>query len=136
MSHISLHSSLRISSSAFSQSVRREHVDRHRSRRGESNFPHVSALEGNMLFQHARTQIVSTVDEARDMVWNLRHAEKVDLASSLEALARQALQAFGIDVVYTGVEPPGMVSHLAGHEVLMIAPKVLANFAMRSRTQS
>ncbi len=90
---------------------------------------HGSALEGNMLFEHARKQIVATVDEARDMVWNLRHAEKVNLASSLQALAHQASQAFGIDVAYTGAEPPGMVSQLAGHEVLMITREALANSA-------
>lgn len=90
---------------------------------------HGSAIEGNTLFQHARKQIVTTVDEARDMVWNLRHAEKIDLASSLEALARQASQAFGIEVSYTGAASPGMVAHLAGHEVLMIAREALANSA-------
>lgn len=35
-----------------------------------------SVIEDNTLFQHARTHIVATVDEARDMVSNLRNAEK------------------------------------------------------------
>ncbi len=88
-----------------------------------------SVIEDNTLFQHARTQIVATVDEARDMVWNLRNAGKIDLARSLEALARQASQAFGISVAYTGNTSPGMVSNLAGHEVLMITREALANSA-------
>lgn len=88
-----------------------------------------SALESNTLFQHARKQIITTVDEARDMVWNLRHEEKINLASSLDALARQASQAFGIKVAYTGATSPGMVSNLAGHEVLMITREALANSA-------
>lgn len=37
---------------------------------------HGSAMKENILFQHARTQIVATVDEARDMVSNLRNADK------------------------------------------------------------
>ncbi len=94
---------------------------------------HGAALENNTLFQHARKQIVTTVDEARDMVWNLRHADKVNLASSLEALAQQASQAFGIEVAYTGREQPGMVSRLAGHEVLMIAREALANSASHAK---
>ena len=90
---------------------------------------HGSAIEDNTLFQHARTQIVTTVDEARDMVWNLRSGDKINLAYSLEALARQASQAFGFAVAYTGAVSPGMVSNLAGHEVLMITREALANSA-------
>lgn len=95
-----------------------------------------TALEDNTLFQHARKQIIKTVDEARDMVWNLRHADKVNLASSLEALAHQASEAFGIDVAYTAAEQPGMVSHLTGHEVLMIAREALSNSASHAEADT
>lgn len=75
---------------------------------------HGSVVNDNTLFHHARTQIVATVNKARDMVWNLRNAEKIDLTRSLEALARQASEAFGIAVAYTGSTSPGMVSTWPG----------------------
>ncbi len=83
------------------------------SARSTSKLARVGDQE-NILFQHARTQIVATVDEARDMVWNLRNAEKIHLVRSLEAIAGQASEAFGISVAYIGNTSPGMVSTWPG----------------------
>jgi len=52
------------------------------------------------LLTHARTQVRTTIDEARYGVWNLRHDDgaAIDLPSSIEAISKQTTKEFDVEV--------------------------------------
>jgi signal transduction histidine kinase len=87
------------------------------------------APEHGDLLDAARAQILATINEARDAVWNLRRKkeEEIDLSYSLAALAEQATGAFGIPVVCERVDPMSGISGSTGHELLMVAREAIAN---------
>jgi len=85
--------------------------------------------EDDDLLNVARAQLRSTIDEARQAVWNLRRKdeEEIDLPQSLTALADQATGAFGIPVMCDRVDPVSGISGSIGHELLMAAREAIAN---------
>jgi ligand-binding sensor domain-containing protein/two-component sensor histidine kinase len=87
------------------------------------------APEHSDLLDTARAQILATINEARDAVWNLRRKEEeeIDLSHSLAALAEQSTRAFGIPVVCERVDPISGISGSTGHELLMVAHEAIAN---------
>jgi signal transduction histidine kinase len=90
--------------------------------------PQNSSTEGALLAQ-ARAQIVNTINEARDAVWNLRHDREsaVELQSALQGIAMQAARAFGISVVCLDSEPGLNVPSSVAHELLMVVREAVAN---------
>ncbi len=89
---------------------------------------------GSELLGCARIQIRTTIDEARDAVWNLRHdgSAKVDLVAGLHSVAHQAARAFSIavDCQIAADLPP--VAASVGHELLMIVREAFANAGLHA----
>jgi signal transduction histidine kinase len=86
------------------------------------------APEDDDLLNVARTQMLATINEARQAVWNLRRKEEeMDLPHALVTLADQATCALGIPVVCERIDPMTGISASMGHELLMVAREAIAN---------
>jgi ligand-binding sensor domain-containing protein len=89
------------------------------------------ALQENLL-DHARMQVRSTIDEARQAVWNLRHKEDsvADLGSSAAAIAARTSEEFGIAVDCTEEGRPFSVRGSLARELLMVIREAVYNGAL------
>jgi signal transduction histidine kinase len=89
-----------------------------------------SAADGLMDF--ARLQLRTTIDEAREAVWNLRRPDNdvSDLGEKLESMAGKASAEFNVRVIclINGTPPP--VSHPLAHDLLMVAREAVYNAAL------
>jgi ligand-binding sensor domain-containing protein/signal transduction histidine kinase len=89
------------------------------------------ALQENLL-DHARMQVRSTIDEARQAVWNLRHKEDsvAGLGSSAAAIAARTSEEFGIAVDCTEEGRPFSVRGSLARELLMVIREAVYNGAL------
>jgi ligand-binding sensor domain-containing protein/signal transduction histidine kinase len=89
------------------------------------------ALQENLL-DHARMQVRSTIDEARQAVWNLRHKEDSvsDLGNSAAAIAARTSEEFGIAVHCTEEGRPFSVRGSLARELLMVIREAVYNGAL------
>jgi signal transduction histidine kinase/ligand-binding sensor domain-containing protein len=89
-----------------------------------------SASEGLMDF--ARLQLRTTIDEAREAVWNLRQPdyETSELGEKLEAMAGQTSAEFNLPVTCLLTGTPVRVSHPIAHDLLMVAREAVYNAAL------
>jgi signal transduction histidine kinase/streptogramin lyase len=89
------------------------------------------ALQENLL-DHARMQVRSTIDEARQAVWNLRHKEDsvADLGSSAAAIAARTSEEFGIAVDCTEEGRSFSVRGSLARELLMVIREAVYNGAL------
>jgi signal transduction histidine kinase len=92
------------------------------------------ALQENLL-DHARMQVRSTIDEARQAVWNLRHKEDsvADLGSSAAAIAARTSEEFGIAVHCAEEGRPFSVRGSLARELLMVIREAVYNGALHGR---
>ncbi|HEX4031422.1 MAG TPA: two-component regulator propeller domain-containing protein [Terracidiphilus sp.] len=81
------------------------------------------------LIDYASTQIHSTIDEARQAVWNLRGEERasVDLPAALERMADRVCHEHGLRVTNRSRGKPFPISLQAAHEILMVARESVFN---------
>ncbi|HTZ57363.1 MAG TPA: two-component regulator propeller domain-containing protein [Acidobacteriaceae bacterium] len=95
------------------------------------------ALQENLL-DHARMQVRSTIDEARQAVWNLRHKEDSvsDLGASAAAIAARTSEEFGIAVHCTEEGRPFSVRGPLARELLMVIREAVYNAALHGRPRS
>ena len=93
-------------------------------------------LQENLL-DHARMQVRSTIDEARQAVWNLRHKEDsvADLGSSAAAIAARTSKEFGIAVGCVEEGRPFRVRGSLARELLMVIREAVYNGALHGRPQ-
>jgi ligand-binding sensor domain-containing protein/signal transduction histidine kinase len=93
-------------------------------------------LQENLL-DHARAQVRSTIEEARQAVWNLRHKEDAvaDLGSSAAAIAERTSQEFGIAVGCVEEGRPFRVRGSLARELLMVIREAVYNGALHGRPQ-
>ena len=91
----------------------------------------------NALLGYARTQVRTTIDEARDAVWNLRHCEEQehDLLASLSTLAVHASQEFGVSVLCHKEGRAFSINGSIAHELLMTAREAVYNAVLHGRPQ-
>jgi ligand-binding sensor domain-containing protein/signal transduction histidine kinase len=89
------------------------------------------ALQENLL-DHARMQVRSTIDEARQAVWNLRHKEDsvADLGTSATAIAARTSEEFGIAVDCNEEGRPFTVRGSLARELLMVIREAVYNGAL------
>ncbi len=95
------------------------------------------ALQENLL-DHARMQVRTTIDEARQAVWNLRHREEsvADLRSGAAAIAARTSEEFGIAVDSTEEGRPFNVRASVARELLMVIREAVYNGALHGHPQS
>jgi signal transduction histidine kinase len=92
-----------------------------------SSLGEPEAGSGKDLLEFARTQLRSTIDEARKAVWNLRQAAPSEIGPQLERMADQISEEFRvpIDCRVSGKQFAFDQSTL--HDVLMVAGEALYN---------
>jgi ligand-binding sensor domain-containing protein/signal transduction histidine kinase len=84
------------------------------------------------LLDFARLQLRTTINEARDAVWNLRQPDNdtSDLSKKLESMAAKASAEFNLPVAcFTSGTAVG-VSHPLAHDLLMVAREAVYNAAL------
>jgi ligand-binding sensor domain-containing protein/signal transduction histidine kinase len=91
---------------------------------------------GKELLDYARTQLRSTIDEARQAVWNLRQSAAAELAPQLEKMADQISHEFGIPVRCQISGRPFGFDQPTLHEVLMAAREALYNAVRHGRPRT
>jgi len=84
---------------------------------------------GDGLMDFARLQLRTTINEARDAVWNLRQPDDdtSDLGEKLESMATKASAEFNVPVVCLITGTPAGVSHPLAHDLLMVAREAVYN---------
>ena len=81
------------------------------------------------LLEHARTQVRSTIDEARQAVWNLRqqNASENMFGPSLERMADQIGRESGVPIMVEQTGKPFVLNQFATHELMMMAREAVYN---------
>ncbi|WP_353068019.1 two-component regulator propeller domain-containing protein [Tunturibacter empetritectus] len=84
------------------------------------------------LLNHARAQVRSTIDEARQAVWNLRHNTQLceDLPVRLQRLAAQVQQDLSTEVICNTDGPNIPLGDFAARELLMVVREAVYNAAI------
>jgi ligand-binding sensor domain-containing protein/signal transduction histidine kinase len=87
------------------------------------------------LLDLARQQVRTTIDEARDAVWDLRHKDEAErkLQDVMEALAVQARHDFKIAIVCRTEGEPLVLAGRAVHEISMMVREAVGNAATHGR---
>lgn len=87
------------------------------------------------LLDHARAQVRTTIQEARDAVWDLRHSDDAthDLATSIAAIAADARDEFDIPVEILSEGRPALVVGPVAHELLMVVREAVYNAVQHGR---
>lgn len=94
-----------------------------------SSMAHANPDNNNDLLDCARTQLRSTLEEARQAVWGLRSISDpaADVGSMLGKMAQQFSREFGVPVECSVSGQPFLLNQSTTHEVLMIAREGLYN---------
>ncbi len=90
---------------------------------------------GAGLIDVARVQLRSTIDEARDAIWNLRQSDgnTNQLGENLESMARQVGEEFHLPVACSIGGTPFPVSHPIAHDLLMVAREAVYNSMLHGK---
>lgn len=90
--------------------------------------------KGSDLLDYARTQLRSTIDEARQAVWNLRQTAETasSLSPQLARMSGQISHEFGIPLEYRHSGEPEELDQSVAHEVLMAVREALYNAVRHS----
>ncbi len=102
-----------------------------------ASLPPDTPAPGNELLDYARLQARTTIDEARQAVWNMRHEREndVDLIESLQGVAQQTAREFGTRVDFRHEPEEWKVGASAAHEVLMTVREAIYNSIQHSGTK-
>jgi len=94
-----------------------------------SSMAHANSDANDELLDCARTQLRSTLEEARQAVWGLRSVSECasEIGSMLAKVAQQFTHEFGVPVECLTSGEPFPVNQFTAHEVLMIAREGLYN---------
>jgi ligand-binding sensor domain-containing protein/signal transduction histidine kinase len=84
------------------------------------------------LMGFARLQLRTTIDEARDAIWNLRQTDgdAGRLGEKLESMTLQVSGEFHLPIEYSTQGTPFGVSHPVAHDLLMVAREGIFNAAL------
>lgn len=87
------------------------------------------------LLEHARTQVRTTIDEARQTVWNLRQQKPSEdmLGSALQRMAEQICKDSGIPIAFESMGKPFVLNEFATHELMMIAREAVYNAVLHGK---
>jgi signal transduction histidine kinase len=104
----------------------------------QSSIGNSQGSNGHDLLEYARTQIRSTIDEARQAVWNLRQNSSHSAASltpQLEGMSQQVSREFGIPVEFRVDGKPFGLDQSAMHDVLMVTREALHNAVLHGQAR-
>jgi len=89
------------------------------------------------LFDHARNQVRTTMDEARQAVWNLRQEQPAgrNITVNLEGMARQISAESGVPVVCEITGKPFSLTQMATHELVMMAREAVYNAVLHAHPE-
>jgi ligand-binding sensor domain-containing protein/signal transduction histidine kinase len=92
------------------------------------------ALQGELL-DFARTQMRTTINEARHAVWNLRHGDEPqqDISQAASILAEHTSREFGIAVASRSHGSPFPVPNSIAHEILMVVREAVYNAVLHGK---
>jgi ligand-binding sensor domain-containing protein/signal transduction histidine kinase len=99
-----------------------------------------STAEGSeikwQLLDHARIQIRTTINEAREAVWRMRHKREneIDLIGALDGVAGQMTREYGSVVRFDHSEERLTIPASAAHEILMTVREAIYNSVQHSGT--
>ena len=95
----------------------------------------VQSEAGSGLMDVARVQLRSTIDEAREAIWNLRESDgnTSQLGENLETMARQVGEEFHLPVTCAVAGTPFPVSHPVAHDLLMVAREAVYNSMLHGK---
>jgi ligand-binding sensor domain-containing protein/signal transduction histidine kinase len=81
------------------------------------------------LMDFARSQLSTTINEARDAIWNLRQPDgRVEgLGQKIESMARQIGTEFNTQIDYSIAGAPFAASQPVSHDLLMVAREAVLN---------
>ena len=81
------------------------------------------------LLRHARVQVRTTINEARNTVWNLRHEDEspLNLVTSLKTIAAQTAQDDAIHVACNVEGEPVPIAGSVTRELLMVVREAVSN---------
>jgi signal transduction histidine kinase/ligand-binding sensor domain-containing protein len=87
------------------------------------------------LLDFARTQVRTTIDEARQAVWNLRHRDEPldDLSQSAAMIAEQTRREFGIAVEARSEGSRFPIPRSITHEILMVIREGVFNAVLHGK---
>lgn len=87
------------------------------------------------LVDHARSQVRTTIDEARQAVWNLRQQRPSEnsLGPALQRMADQIRNESGIPVQCEISGKPFVLNQFATHELLMMAREAVYNAVLHAK---
>lgn len=95
----------------------------------------VQSEAGSGLMDVARVQLRSTINEAREAIWNLRESDgnTSQLGENLESMARQVGEEFHLPVTCAVAGVPFPVSHPVAHDLLMVAREAVYNSMLHGK---
>jgi signal transduction histidine kinase len=87
------------------------------------------------LVEHARTQVRSTIDEARQAVWNLRRQNPSEnmLGPSLQRMAEQIGIESGLPIACEFTGKQFVLNQFATHELMMMAREAVYNAVLHGK---
>jgi ligand-binding sensor domain-containing protein/two-component sensor histidine kinase len=90
------------------------------------------------LIEHARTQLRSTIDEAREAVWNLRRnkAAENSFGLALKGMAEQIAKEYRIPIHCELTGRPFVLNQFATHELLMMVREALYNAVLHAKPET
>jgi signal transduction histidine kinase len=98
-----------------------------------ARFRDLDSVEAEALLEHARIQANSTLEEARQAVWNLRHPEAVELSiATLFDLARKLGAEHGIQIE-TEMAGSGSLDSETDRTFLLVAREALRNAVVHAK---
>jgi ligand-binding sensor domain-containing protein/signal transduction histidine kinase len=103
----------------------------------QSSIGNAQGSNGHDLLEYARTQIRSTIDEARQAVWNLRQnsGAVASLAPQVEGMTQQVSHEFGIPVEFRIAGKPFGFDQSIVHDLLMVTREALYNAVRHGQPQ-
>lgn len=88
-----------------------------------------SGQSGTALMDFARVQIRTTIDEARDAIWNMRQADEDPnaLGARVQAMTQQIAAEFGAEITCASRGVAFAVVQPLAHDVLMVSREAVLN---------
>jgi len=95
----------------------------------QSSLDETEASAKESLLSYAREQLRTSINEAREAVWDLRHSDgsATTIGPILKSMTQQVSQEFGVPVEYRIAGMPFDLHQSTAHELLMVVREALHN---------